>query len=125
MIDRSRRNFLKTSAGAAGLFLAGPSAVAHALLVNEPQHPSSKIEPFPLASVRLASGIFKQQEEINARYLDSLQVDRLMHSFRITAGVSSGAMPYKGWEDPTCELRGHFTGGHFLSGKHSPQGPRR
>ena len=115
MIDGSRRNFLKTSAGAAGLCLAGPSAVAHALLVNEPQHPSSKIEPFPLPSVRLASGIFKQQEEINARYLDSLQVDRLMHSFRITAGVSSGAMPYKGWEDPTCELRGHFTGGHFLS----------
>ena len=71
--------------------------------------------PFPLASVRLAPGIFQEQEEINARYLDSLTVDRLLHSFRITAGIPSTATPYKGWEDPTCELRGHFAGGHFLS----------
>ena len=35
--------------------------------------------------------------------------------FRVTAGISSSATPYKGWEDPTCELRGHFAGGHFLS----------
>ena len=55
------------------------------------------------------------QEEINARYLDSLAVDRLLHTFRITAGISSTATPYKGWEEPTCELRGHFAGGHFLS----------
>ena len=38
-----------------------------------------------------------------------------MHTFRINAGISSSATPYKGWEDPTCELRGHFAGGHFLS----------
>ncbi len=38
-----------------------------------------------------------------------------MHSFRLTAGISSSATPFKGWEDPTCELRGHFAGGHFLS----------
>ena len=79
------------------------------------EHPAGRLEPFPLASVRLAPGIFKEQEEINARYLDSLAVDRLLHSFRITAGISSSATPYKGWEDPTCELRGHFAGGHFLS----------
>ena len=115
MIDRSRRSFLKTSAGAAGLCLVGPSAVAHALLAGEPEHPVGRLEPFPLASVRLSPGIFKEQEEINARYLDSLTVDRLLHSFRVTAGISSSVTPYKGWEDPTCELRGHFAGGHFLS----------
>jgi uncharacterized protein len=115
MIDRSRRNFLKTSAGAAGLCFIGSSEVVQALSADEPEHPSGKLVPFPLASVRLAPGIFKEQEEINARYLDSLAVDRLLHSFRITAGISSGAAPYKGWEDPTCELRGHFAGGHFLS----------
>jgi hypothetical protein len=115
MIDRSRRNFLKTSAGAAGLCLIGPSAAVQALTPNEHEHPAGRLEPFPLASVRLAPGIFKQQEEINARYLDSLTVDRLLHSFRLTAGISSNATPYKGWEDPTCELRGHFAGGHFLS----------
>jgi hypothetical protein len=81
----------------------------------EPNHPLGKLEPFPLTSVRLTAGIFKEQEEVNARYLDSLAVDRLLHSFRITAGISSNATPYKGWEDPGCELRGHFAGGHYLS----------
>jgi uncharacterized protein len=71
--------------------------------------------PFPLSSVRLGSGLFQEQAEINARYLDSLSVARLLHSFRICAGISSSATPYGGWEDPTCELRGHFNGGHFLS----------
>ena len=74
-----------------------------------------RIVPFPLTSVRLTPGIFREQAEINSRYLDSLSVDRLLHSFRLTAGISSTATPYKGWEEPTCELRGHFSGGHFLS----------
>jgi hypothetical protein len=115
MKGTSRRNFLKTTAGAAGFCLAGPSAVVHALSADEPEHHSSRLVPFPLASVRLATGIFREEEEINARYLDSLSVDRLLHTFRLTAGISSSAAPYKGWEDPTCELRGHFAGGHFLS----------
>ena len=42
-------------------------------------------------------------------------INALLHTFRITAGITSNASPYKGWEDPTCELRGHFAGGHFLS----------
>jgi hypothetical protein len=115
MIDRSRRNFLKTSGGVAGLCLIGRSAAVHAFTVNEHEHPVGRLDPFPLASVRLAPGIFREQEEINACYLDSLTVDRLLHSFRITAGISSNVTPYKGWEDPACELRGHFAGGHFLS----------
>ena len=115
MMDGSRRNFLKASAGAAGLCLIGPSTVAHSLLADGPEHPAGRLEPFPLVSVRLGPGIFKEQEEINARYLDSLTVDRLLHSFRVTAGIASTVVPYKGWEDPTCELRGHFAGGHFLS----------
>jgi DUF1680 family protein len=115
MMDRSRRNFLKTSACAAGLCFTGPPAIAEALSADEPGYHSGRIVPFTLASVRLAPGIFQEQEEINARYLDSLTIDRLLHSFRITAGIPSSATPYKGWEYPTCELRGHFAGGHFLS----------
>jgi len=111
----SRRNFLKTSATAAGLCVIGPSAVVQALSITQHEHPSERLMDFPLSSVHLAPGMFQQQEEINARYLDSLTVGRLLHSFRITAGIPSSATPYKGWEDPTCELRGHFTGGHFLS----------
>ena len=115
MMDRSRRSFLKTSASAAGLCFIGPSAIAQALSAGVSGHPSGRLEPFQLSLVRLGPGIFHEQEEINARYLDSLSVDRLLHSFRLTAGISSSALPYKGWEDPACELRGHFAGGHFLS----------
>ncbi len=115
MINRSRRSFLKTSAGAAGLTLVGQSALTKALYADTSEHPAGKLEPFPLNSVRLTAGIFKEQEELNSRYLDSLTADRLLHTFRLTSGITSTATPYKGWEDPTCELRGHFAGGHYLS----------
>ena len=115
MLHHSRRSFLKTSAGAVGFSLIGESASLAPLSAQTREPSSDRLMPFPLASVRLAPGMFQQQEEINARYLDSLSVDRLLHSFRITAGISSSATPYQGWEAPTCELRGHFNGGHFLS----------
>ena len=115
MIDHSRRNFLKTSTAAAGLGLIRSLTPTEVLCADAPSDASARLTPFPLGSVRLAPGIFKEQAEINARYLDSLSVDRLLHSFRVTAGISSSATPYKGWEDPACELRGHFAGGHFLS----------
>ncbi|MES2393786.1 MAG: beta-L-arabinofuranosidase domain-containing protein [Acidobacteriota bacterium] len=115
MMDRTRRNFLKRSGGAAGLCVMGFSGAIRSLAAEEFRQPTGRLEPFPLSSVRLSPGMFRDQEEINARYLDSLAVDRLLHTFRLTAGISSSATPYKGWEDPTCELRGHFAGGHFLS----------
>ena len=74
-----------------------------------------KLTPFPMTQVRLLDGICKQQAEINQRYLDSLTTDRLLHSFRVTAGLTSTATPYGGWEKPDCTLRGHFNGGHYLS----------
>ena len=115
MTDHSRRTFLKTSAAAAGFTLIRSLTPKEAFGAVTPSDASARIVPFPLASVRLAPGIFRDEAEINARYLDSLSVDRLLHTFRLTAGISSSALPYKGWEDPTVELRGHFAGGHFLS----------
>jgi DUF1680 family protein len=115
LIHESRRSFLKKSAGVASLCLIGPATFPKGLYGDVSEGPSGKIEAFPLSHVRLDAGLFKEQEEINARYLDSLSDDRLLYSFRATAGVSSGATPYQGWEDPSCELRGHFAGGHFLS----------
>ncbi len=115
MMDRSRRAFLKTSAGFAGLYLAGSSTLVQAFTLDAVEYPAESLQPFPLSSVRLTPGIFQEQQEINARYLDSLTVDQLLHSFRLTAGIPSTATPYRGWEDPNCELRGHFAGGHYLS----------
>lgn len=115
MTNRSRRDFLKTSVSAGGFCMVASSTAALALSAQQLRPSSGRLEPFPLSCVRLSPGMFRDQEEINARYLDSLAVDRLLHTFRLNAGISSNAMPYKGWEDPTCELRGHFAGGHFLS----------
>jgi DUF1680 family protein len=77
---------------------------------------SWRVEPFSLKQVRLLDGPFKDAMEINHKWLLSLPSDRLLHSFRVTAGLSSSAEPLGGWEKPDCELRGHFAGGHYLSG---------
>jgi uncharacterized protein len=82
--------------------------------VNHEKRPW-KVLPFPNNQVRLLDGIFLQQMTINQGYLHLLPNDRLAHMFRITAGLTSTADPLGGWEKPDCELRGHFTGGHYLS----------
>jgi DUF1680 family protein len=74
-----------------------------------------KVQPFPMAQVKLRSGPFKEMMEINRKYLLELPNDRLLHTFRITAGLPATAEPLGGWEAPDCELRGHFAGGHYLS----------
>jgi len=61
------------------------------------------------------AGPFQQEQETNRRWLHSLPSDRLLHTFRLTAGLASSAQPLGGWEKPDCELRGHFAGGHYLS----------
>jgi len=71
--------------------------------------------PFPMKQVRLLSGPCMEAQEANRRYMHTLPVERLAHSFRLTAGISSSAQPLGGWEKPDGELRGHFAGGHYLS----------
>ena len=70
--------------------------------------------PFTLSQVRLLAGPFKQAMDRDLKYMLSLDNDRLLHSFRLTAGLPSSAKPYGGWEKPDGELRGH-TMGHYLS----------
>jgi DUF1680 family protein len=73
-----------------------------------------KAEPFDLSAVRLLDGPFKHAMDLDIRYLKSLPPDRLLHSFRINAGLPSTAKPLGGWEEPNSEVRGHFVG-HYLS----------
>ncbi len=73
-----------------------------------------KAVPFPLAEVRLLAGPFKDALERDRTLMLSFDVDRLLHNFRVNAGLPSTAKPYGGWEKPDCELRGH-TVGHYLS----------
>ncbi|MGO8926201.1 MAG: beta-L-arabinofuranosidase domain-containing protein [Limisphaerales bacterium] len=71
-------------------------------------------QPFPLSDVRLLDGPFKHAQDLDQHYLLSLDVDRLLYSFRVNAGLPSTAKPYGGWEEPKSEVRGHFVG-HYLS----------
>ena len=85
----------------------------------------AKVEPFPMAQVRLLPSTFLDAAEWNRAYMSRLPADRLLHTFRLNAGLPSSAEPLGGWEvyvAPTPgqrpnndgELRGHFIG-HFLS----------
>ncbi|MGH9823478.1 MAG: beta-L-arabinofuranosidase domain-containing protein, partial [Blastocatellia bacterium] len=73
-----------------------------------------KAHPFPLQEVRLLDGPFRDAMLRDKQYLLSLDPDRLLHMFRVTAGLPSSAKPLGGWEAPDVELRGH-TLGHHLS----------
>ncbi len=73
-----------------------------------------KVQAFPMRDVRLLPGPFKQAQNANLAYLRRLDPERLLHNFRVNAGLPSSAKPLGGWEAPDCELRGHFVG-HFLS----------
>ena len=117
----TRREWLAAAAaaGAATLLPADLGAFSRPSRVEAcfaaSQEAPQNLQPFPMAQVRLRPGIFRQQMEANRRYLDSLPNDRLLHMFRVTAGLPSQAEPLGGWEEPKCELRGHFAGGHILS----------
>jgi DUF1680 family protein len=127
MTRLSRRTFLSTAATAAGATL-----LPHPLMAARSQDPvvnttqkdgkpvsrekvSWKVLPFPLRQVRLGDGPCKIAMEADRQFLSSLPPDRLLHTFRLTAGISSSAEPLGGWEKPDCELRGHYAGGHYLS----------
>jgi DUF1680 family protein len=73
-----------------------------------------KARPFPLRQVRLLSGTYYTLQDRNRVYLHTLDADRLLHTFRLTAGLPSTARQLGGWERPDIELRGHFVG-HYLS----------
>jgi uncharacterized protein len=95
------------------LLLSSGFAQVHKAMVVEPKA-SIVAHQFELRDVRLLAGPLREPLEQNRKYLLSLDVDRLVHNFRINAGLSSKAQPLGGWEAPDCELRGHFTG-HYMS----------
>jgi uncharacterized protein len=70
--------------------------------------------PFPLDEVRLLDGPFRDAMRRDQQFLLALDPDRLLHNFRVTAGLESHAQPLGGWEAPDVELRGHSVG-HYLS----------
>ncbi|MGW8265458.1 MAG: beta-L-arabinofuranosidase domain-containing protein [Longimicrobiales bacterium] len=87
----------------------GPLAVGQAL---------PAVRPFDLHSVRLLDGPFRAAQERNGRYMLSLDPDRLLHNFRVNAGLEPRAPVYGGWEsqEPWVDIRCHgHTLGHWLT----------
>jgi len=106
-----RRDFLAATAATA-------ASAALPLRLRVPQEASTAPKPvalpFGLSRVRLGAGPFKDALDVNRRFLMGQDPDRLLHTFRLTAGLPSTAQPLGGWEAPENELRGHYTG-HYLS----------
>ena len=75
---------------------------------------TTQVYAFPIESVTLKESWIQYREALNIDYLQSLDADRLLHNFRINAGLPSSASPLGGWEAPSIGLRGHFVG-HYLS----------
>jgi len=90
--------------------VAGPLADS----ASAPPAGTQRLEPFPLRDVRLLDGPFLDMQKRGLDYLLSLDPDRLLHSFRLNAGLATTAKPYGGWEAPNVELRGHSLG-HYLT----------
>lgn len=104
-----RRDFIASSllAGAVPSLLRSPGA--------RPAAGARPVcRPFALSRIRLLPGPFRDAMEVNRRFLMTQDADRLLHMFRVTAGIDSSAEPLGGWEAPENELRGHYTG-HYLS----------
>ena len=79
------------------------------------------VEPFALKDVKLLPSRFQRNMQRDSAWIASIPVNRLLHSFRNTAGVYSAleggydaGLRLGGWESLDCDLRGHITG-HLLS----------
>jgi DUF1680 family protein len=94
----------------AGLPLAGHRAA-------NPVAPP-KAMSFSPADVRLLDGPFKLSRDAEARYLLSLDVDRLLAPYRIEAGLKPRAPQYPGWETnimPGVALGFYLSGISYLA----------
>ena len=87
------------------LMLESCTSEPRTLFTGEPVYPD-------LNNVTLLNGPFKDAMEKTHSYLLEIEPDRLLHPFRLNAGLDTMAPAYRGWEER--ELRGNTTG-HYLS----------
>jgi len=105
-----RRSFLQlTAAGAIGL--AGSRWAFGNRIYEDVSFPITT-KPFPLESVRLNPSPFLDAVNANLRYLHKIEPDRLLHNFRVHAGLKPKGESHGGWEADT--IAGHSLG-HYLT----------
>ncbi len=104
--------------GLAAAFLSAAClAIAVPAASGGPLKPAvaAQAAPLPLADVRLTGGPLKTAQDQDARYLLSLEIDRMMAFLRQAAGLPAKAEGYGGWDGADRQLTGHIAG-HYLSG---------
>ena len=115
----NRREFVATTAAAGATLVPCRFAFSEEVAASPGQTNREVVQieavPFPMKDVRLGPGAFSAAAVANSQYFKTLPTDRLLHTFRLTAGMPSSAEPLGDWEKPDCELRGHFAGGHYFS----------
>ena len=72
----------------------------------------TKVESFPISSVRLTASPFKHAEDMDIQYLLGINPDRLLAPYLKEAGLKPKAENYTNWEN--TGLDGHI-GGHYVS----------
>jgi DUF1680 family protein len=106
-----------TGALTAGLALPFPVS-AHAAQPMAAGQPVARLQPFDMADVTVGEGPFLHAQRRTEAYLLSLQPDRMLHNFRVNAGLPPKAPVYGGWESEAAwdEINCHgHTLGHYLS----------
>jgi len=105
----TRRGFLATAAVAPLLAAMTPCGQAFGGSAAR----GMRVRAFSLSRVRLLPGPFESARALDARYLLSLNADRLLQGFRANAGLAPKALRYGGWE--SGELCPGHTLAHYLS----------
>lgn len=72
----------------------------------------AQMQPFSLQEVKVTDGAFKNAQDVDLRYILSLNPDKLLAPYLIDAGLPLKAPRYGNWE--SSGLDGHI-GGHYLS----------
>ena len=114
----SRRKLLLRTAGITAYSVAManlPRSLAESL-ADGPGGPPQTDPPIPmrrarilaLDEVRLESGPYREAMERNNAYLLSLDPNRFLHFFYVTAGLPPKADTYGGWETKVGRMLGHY-----------------
>ena len=114
----SRRKLLLRTAGitAYSVALANlPRSLAESLAdgpgglpQTDPPFPMRRARILALDEVRLESGPYREAMERNNAYLLSLDPNRFLHFFYVTAGLPPKADTYGGWETKVGRMLGHY-----------------
>ena len=119
-MSSTRRDFLQVSASTAAALALGPLArdaaaeLPPAFAARGPLQPKAiRAKPVHLSKVRLTGGPLKRAQDVTAKYLLSLEPDRMLAYYRVRAGLPKKAEPYGGWDGGGRNLTGHIAGHHL------------